>query len=74
MPMKIICGLLVLRHRPPAKPAKLEGLPNGKLLTGRNLSWMDGFPAMHEPEAEYAAQKSEKTVESVPSRRNKTNR
>lgn len=31
-----------------------------ELVIGRNLSWMDSFPAVHEPEAEYAVQKKKK--------------
>ncbi len=31
-----------------------------ELVIGRDLSWMDGFPAVHEPEAEYAVRKMKK--------------
>ena len=31
-----------------------------ELVIGRDLSWMDGFPAVHEPEAKYAARKEKK--------------
>ncbi len=28
-----------------------------ELVIGKNLSWMDSFPAVHEPEVEYRVQK-----------------
>ena len=31
-----------------------------ELVIGKNLSWMDSFPAVHEPEVEYAVQKKKK--------------
>lgn len=31
-----------------------------ELVIGRDLSWMEGFPAVHEPEAKYAARKEKK--------------
>ncbi|MFA5353882.1 MAG: DNA adenine methylase [Thermodesulfovibrionales bacterium] len=32
-----------------------------ELVIGRDLAWMDGFPAVHEPGAEYTARKMKKT-------------
>ena len=32
-----------------------------ELVIGKDLTWMDGFPAVHEPEAEYEVQKMKKT-------------
>lgn len=32
-----------------------------ELVIGKDLTWMDGFPAVHEPEAEYKVQKMKKT-------------
>ncbi len=31
-----------------------------ELVIGKNLSWMDSFPAVHEPEVEYVVQKKKK--------------
>jgi hypothetical protein len=31
-----------------------------ELIIGKNLSWMDGFPAVHEPEVEYVIEKKRK--------------
>jgi DNA adenine methylase len=31
-----------------------------ELVIGKNLSWMDSFPAVHEPEVEYIVQKNKK--------------
>jgi len=31
-----------------------------ELVIGKDLSWMDGFPAVHEPEVEYVVQKKKK--------------
>jgi len=31
-----------------------------ELVVGKDLSWMDGFPAVHEPEAEYVTRKRKK--------------
>jgi hypothetical protein len=33
-----------------------------ELVIGKNLSWMDGFPAVHEPEVEYIVKKRRKAV------------
>ena len=30
-----------------------------ELVVGKDLSWMDSFPAVHEPEAEYVARNRE---------------
>jgi DNA adenine methylase len=45
-----------------------------ELVIGKNLSWMDGFPAVHEPEVEYAVKKRRKIVQSASTRRGKTRR
>ena len=34
-----------------------------ELVIGKDLTWMDGFPAVHEPEAEYEVQKMKKKHE-----------
>jgi DNA adenine methylase len=31
-----------------------------ELVIGKNLSWMDSFPAVHEPEVEYVVQKKKR--------------
>ena len=31
-----------------------------ELVIGKNLSWMDSFPAVHEPEVEYIIQEKKK--------------
>jgi DNA adenine methylase len=31
-----------------------------ELVIGKDLSWMDRFPAVHEPEVEYVARKAKK--------------
>jgi hypothetical protein len=31
-----------------------------ELVIGKNLPWMDSFPAVHEPELEYVVQKKKK--------------
>ena len=31
-----------------------------ELLIGKDLSWMDRFPAVHEPEVQYAVKKAKK--------------
>ncbi len=36
-------------------PATME-----ELVIGKDLSWMDSFPAVHEPEVEYVVQKKKK--------------
>ena len=41
---------------------------------GKNFSWMDGFPAVHEPEAEYAVKKRRKNVPGAPTGCGKTSR
>jgi DNA adenine methylase len=33
-----------------------------ELVIGRDLSWMDGFPTVHEPEVEYVVKKKKKTM------------
>ena len=45
-----------------------------ELVIGKNLSWMDGFPAVHEPEVEYIVKKKEKSRLDAPSGRGKTSR
>jgi DNA adenine methylase len=46
-----------------------------ELVIGKNLSWMDSFPAVHEPEAEYVVKKRRKGIPTnPPSRRAKTSR
>ena len=45
-----------------------------ELVIGKNLSWMDSFPAVHEPEIEYIVKKKEKSRLDAPSGRGKTSR
>jgi DNA adenine methylase len=45
-----------------------------ELVIGKNLSWMDGFPAVHEPEVGYVVKKRRKIVPNAPSGRGKTSR
>jgi len=42
-----------------------------ELVIGKNLSWMDGFPAVHEPEAEYVVKKRRKSLPNAPKGRGK---
>lgn len=37
-----------------------------ELVVGRDLSWMDAFPAVHEPQPEYTAKKKREKKEAVP--------
>jgi DNA adenine methylase len=41
-----------------------------ELVIGKDLSWMDGFPAVHEPEAEYGAQTIKKARSNKSLKRN----
>jgi DNA adenine methylase len=46
-----------------------------ELVISKNLSWMDGFPAVHEPEVKYAVKKRKKDVPTnAPSGRGRTSR
>jgi DNA adenine methylase len=45
-----------------------------ELVIGKNLSWMDGFPAVHEPEVEYTVKKRRKNLPNAPTGRAKTHR
>jgi DNA adenine methylase len=46
-----------------------------ELVIGKNLSWMDSSPAVHDPEVEYVVKKVRKgPLANAPSRRNKANR
>jgi DNA adenine methylase len=42
-----------------------------ELVIGKNLSWMDGFPAVHEPEPEYVVKKRRKSLPNAPKGRGK---
>ncbi len=33
-----------------------------ELVIGKNLSWMDSFPAVHEPKVKYVVQKEKKSM------------
>jgi DNA adenine methylase len=41
-----------------------------ELVIGKDLSWMDGFPAVHEPEAQYEARTTKKKRPNKPFKRN----
>ena len=46
-----------------------------ELVIGKNLSWMDSFPAVYEPEVKYAVKKEEKApATNAPSGHGKTSR
>ena len=42
-----------------------------ELVIGKNLSWMDSFTTVHEPEPEYVVKKRRKSLPNVPKRRGK---
>jgi len=38
-----------------------------ELVIGKDLSWMDAYPSVHEPKAEYISSKIKKDVPAKPS-------
>jgi DNA adenine methylase len=43
-----------------------------ELVIGRDLTWMDGYPSVHEPAAEYKVADKRKKVSTRPTRRTKS--